>query len=379
MLSDGPAFICRCRCALTAPETLDRHDSAHALLPSRSALDRVPEALRRDLGSSAGPNGAAGSSGSCCANARPSSVGRRRPDDAGRSRSRLLARRSANDPVAPHRDPQRAIDAGSGSGEALCNSRAASRTLFTQGFRMPRRSKGPRLYLRSGRTDPRSGKALPDLYYIRDGSRELGTGCGHERLREAEQLLAAYIAEKWAAAEHDTRDGPNHPADVLVAEVLALYIRERAPRLSDPVSRASSVKALLGWWGEKHGRGRQAVKHARRMLKPTAWDPSRSRRPRNLRAARKRHGPRSKGARRELEDLSAAIGHWHGEHPLIVRPKVWLPDKPESPRDALTRSLAAALLPAPRMAGRTWPDGRWTADCSSAPRGPTASTCAASC
>jgi integrase len=49
-------------------------------------------------------------------------------------------------------------------------------------------------------------------------------------------------------------------------------------------------------------------------------------------------------ARRELEVLSAAIGYWDDEHHLTRRPKVILPEKPESSRDALTRSEAASLL-----------------------------------
>lgn len=64
-------------------------------------------------------------------------------------------------------------------------------------------------------------------------------------------------------------------------------------------------------------------------------------------------------ARRELEVLSAAIGWWHGEDKLQARPEVWLPPKPESPRDALSRSEAAALLLAARGYRRD-ARGRWT-------------------
>jgi hypothetical protein len=183
---------------------------------------------------------------------------------------------------------------------------------------MPRRPKGPRLYLRAGRKDARTGKSLPDLYYIRDGSREVGTGCGPDRLREAEEALSAYLAQKWAAPERDPRDGPSHPADVLIADVLALYVQERAPQLSDPVSTAGRVKALLSWWGD---RAVADVKRSSCQAYVAARDGQRFAR------ATKAANPRKvtvQGARRELEDLSAAIGHWHGEHPLTVRPKVWL-------------------------------------------------------
>jgi integrase len=217
---------------------------------------------------------------------------------------------------------------------------------------MPRRSKGPRLYLRRGRIDARSGRPLPDLYYIRDGAREIGTGCGPDRLPGAEQALAAYIAEKWSPPRRDSRDGPAHPADVLLADVLALYVRERAPQLSDPVSTAGRVKVLLTWWGA------QTVADVKRSTCQAyaAW---RAGQPfaRSTRAEQPRLVT-EQGARRELEDLSAAIGHWHGEHTLTARPKVWLPLKPESPRDALTRAQAAALLMAARGYRRN-AKGRW--------------------
>lgn len=56
--------------------------------------------------------------------------------------------------------------------------------------------------------------------------------------------------------------------------------------------------------------------------------------------------------------MSAAIGYWAAEHPLDRRPKVTLPEKPESPRDALTRDQAAALLKA-AMGWRLGADGKW--------------------
>ncbi|WP_426032866.1 tyrosine-type recombinase/integrase [Caulobacter sp. DWP3-1-3b2] len=66
----------------------------------------------------------------------------------------------------------------------------------------------------------------------------------------------------------------------------------------------------------------------------------------------------AQGARRELEDLSAAIGYWDGEHRLTRLPKVSLPEKPESPRDALTRHQVARLLKA-ALGWRLKTDGTW--------------------
>jgi integrase len=146
----------------------------------------------------------------------------------------------------------------------------------------------------------------------------------------------------------------DHPADVLIAEVLALYARERGPKLADPVSANSRMKALLGWWGQKTiadiRRSTCEAFVAHRTSQSIAQARSKTARQKKV---------TEQGARRELEDLSAAIGYWIGEYPLMVRPKVWLPRKPESPRDALTRSQAARLLKA-AMGWRWHPkQARW--------------------
>jgi hypothetical protein len=213
---------------------------------------------------------------------------------------------------------------------------------------MSRRSKGPRLYLRTGRIDRRTGRELPAIWYIRDGQVEVSTGCGPDGLhgpQGAESQLSRYIAAKWAPrTEGGADDSPQRLSDpdrVLVAEVLALYAAEKAPKLADPGSRAASVTTLLGWWGEK-----------------TVYDIKRSsceayvahRCTQAIRAFKADTAEKRlvtpQGARRELEDLSAALGYWDDEHHFTKRPKVVLPEKPGSPRDALTRNQAASLLKA---------------------------------
>lgn len=62
-------------------------------------------------------------------------------------------------------------------------------------------------------------------------------------------------------------------------------------------------------------------------------------------------------ARRELEFLSAAIGFWDDEYHLDDRPKVLLPKKRESNRDALTEEQVVRLLKAAK--GFRWENGRW--------------------
>jgi len=208
---------------------------------------------------------------------------------------------------------------------------------------MSRPSKGARLYLATGRIDRRSGKALPDVYFIRDGSVRISTGCGPDRLGEAEKALGAYLADKHTAqvvdipTDADERRRRSDPAQVYVAEVVAYYAEHKAPKTADPGAVRARLAAITDWWGVKtlsdiRRSNCEAYVAARQQMPVKSFT---------------RTAPRmvtAQGARRELEDLSAAVGYWTDEFHLTHRPKVVLPPKPESNRDALTRSQAAGLL-----------------------------------
>lgn len=208
---------------------------------------------------------------------------------------------------------------------------------------MPRRAKGPRLYLKE-----RAGREA--VWIIRDGANERSTGCAHDRLGDAERQLAIYIAEKWTPEQGEGIRSRRDPAQVGVVEVLALYAKEHAPHLkADPKSTAGFIAHLAGWWGDK------MVADVKRST-CKAYVEHRTAQP--IRHGNTGRMVSDQTARRELETLSAAIGHWHGEDTLTSRPKVWVPDKPDSPRDALTRSQAAALLKA-ALGYRKDEKGRW--------------------
>lgn len=215
---------------------------------------------------------------------------------------------------------------------------------------MPRRAKPPRLYLRAGRADRGAGA----VWVIRDGATEISTGCNPEQRggpHGAEQALSDYIAAKWKPPENTER--PGDPAGVFVAEVLAFYLKGRAPKLSDPVSVTGWVNTLSAWWGAR-------TLADVRMSTCEAYVAYRIQQ--RIKAAKRGAALEKRvtveGARRELEVLSAAIGYWAKEYPLNPRPIVTLPPKAEGPRDALTRSQAAALLLA-AMGWRKQPDGKW--------------------
>lgn len=213
---------------------------------------------------------------------------------------------------------------------------------------MPRRSKGPRLYLRLARAD----KPSFDTWVIRDGAREISTGCDSSRQPEAEKALAAYIANKWTPSV--ASGGASDPAAVLISEVLALYLQERAPELAEPSKVADFVKPLAAWWPPrtvadvKRSTCKAYVEHRASQSRASA---------KTAEAKAAKISPQT--ARRELEVLSSAIGWWDKEHHLTDRPEVWLPEKAESPREALTRAQAAALLMAGRGYRRNGQTGAW--------------------
>lgn len=228
---------------------------------------------------------------------------------------------------------------------------------------MPRRREPPRLYFRESQRDGRTGKPLPGVWVIRDGSVERSTRCGAGDREAAERALGAYLAEKFQAPALKA-DSRRDPAQVLVAEVVALYSQDKAATSGlDKATFDRFVKNLLAWWGEANPKGwpdQEAATLADvRRSTCQAYAAHRQAQP-DARYKDPTSAPRisSETARRELEMLSAAIGYWHGEDTLTTRPVIWLPDKPESPRDALTRAQAAALLKA-SMGWRKGSDGSW--------------------
>jgi integrase len=221
---------------------------------------------------------------------------------------------------------------------------------------MSRESKGARLYLRTGRTHPRTGKAIPDVWFIRDGSVQISTGCGADRRDGpdgAEAKLSAYIASKWAAPAPSLSAGD--PAAIPVAEVLAFYLQKKAPKLARPADTASRVKVLLEWWDETKTLADVKMSTCEAYVEHRTAQPLKMAK----RGAALEKRCTEQGARRELEDLSAAITFYGKEFPLTYKPLVSLPAKGEGSRDALSRAEAAALLRA-TMGHRKDKDGSWS-------------------
>jgi integrase len=172
---------------------------------------------------------------------------------------------------------------------------------------MPRRSKGPRLYL-----DPKR-----DQWVIRDGAHFIRTRCGSRDNVAAEKFLSRYIAEKHR---------PDASPAPLIAEILAVYAAEVAPHRKTARNLSYNIGNLLKYWGEK---------------KTTDI---------NTRACRLYATTKSAlGAGSDIKVLKAATMYWHAEYgPLAVMPIFWRPTE-NPPKDRwLTRSEAARLLKASR-------------------------------
>lgn len=184
---------------------------------------------------------------------------------------------------------------------------------------MPRIAKGPRLWLRKARRDANGRITHPAAWIVRDGDYQQGTGCLQGDRDGAEQALRDYIATKHTK---EARGGSRDPADIPVADVLTIYLRDKAGKHARPHETRKRAEFLFGFFGAdmlgtiNGDRCRQYVAH------------------RGSDAA----------ARRELEDLRAAINHHRREGLCDKIVSVALPDE-SLPRERwLTRQEAAGLL-----------------------------------
>src|SRR6266478_6683495 len=83
---------------------------------------------------------------------------------------------------------------------------------------MPRRAKGPRLWLRPARRDENGQVTHTECYFVLDGGRQLSVGSAE--LGVAEQALRDHITKKH---KRHIATGLRDTADIPVADVIALY------------------------------------------------------------------------------------------------------------------------------------------------------------
>ena len=119
---------------------------------------------------------------------------------------------------------------------------------------MPRPSKGARLWLRPARRDA-SGKITEAAHcVIKDGGRQISTGCGIDDREEAEKRLADYIASKYAP---ERRERPL--SEIKIADVIAIYLEDVAPGQARPEKVGERAERLL-----------EVFRHDRRLTRSTA-------------------------------------------------------------------------------------------------------------
>ncbi len=181
---------------------------------------------------------------------------------------------------------------------------------------MPRRSKGPRLWLRPARRD-HDGKQHGAVYVILDRGRQVSTGFTADESDRAEQALAHYIGQK-----HQREAGPRDPSRVPVADVLAVYLTDVVTGHARPDESRRRIGRIADFFGDK-------------LLSEINGQ---------LCRAYARSSSTDATARRDLEELRAAINHHlrEGLHDRIV--SVVLPPR-RPPRERwLDRSEVATLL-----------------------------------
>jgi len=190
---------------------------------------------------------------------------------------------------------------------------------------MPRRAKGPRLHLRPARAD------RAPVWVILDRGTETSTGCGERDVEGSERALAAYLTDKYEPPKTHGK-----LARTAIADVVNVYLKERAPKTARPDFILGNATSVLAWWGDKT----LADIRAKSCDEYVAWRTAQKRK-------RRHDGTVSKQtARHELKMLATAIGYYHKNYgPLDAIPALTLPPA-SSPRGNywLTRKKVAERL-----------------------------------
>jgi integrase len=184
---------------------------------------------------------------------------------------------------------------------------------------MPAEAKGPRLWLRRGRRDRRGRTTHKAVWLILDGDHQESTGCGRDDRFGAETALERYLARKRLQA---TKTSVRDPAQIPVADVLALYAADIVPKHARPKETAQRIERLLGFFGDK-------------MLSAVNGDLCRD-------FVKTRST--ATAAREDLAVLRAAINYHRQEGHCEKIISVVLPDKSPARQRWCTRSEAAKLL-----------------------------------
>ena len=183
---------------------------------------------------------------------------------------------------------------------------------------MPRPSKPAHLWLMPEKLNVDGSVRQHAVWYIKDAGRRTSTGCRASDVRGAEQALEDYLVDRRAKAKPVLKRTSD---ECLVADVLAHYAKHKSD-VARPQDLAMRLRFLMGYWGDRY-----------------LSDISRA-----TCAEYSDHRGSANSARRELEDLRAAVNMYAADSLCRDHVKVTLPPKPPSRVDYFTRDQVAALV-----------------------------------
>lgn len=200
---------------------------------------------------------------------------------------------------------------------------------------MPRKASPARLWLRPAANDRAA------TWIILDHGHHLSTGCSEAARSEAEGKLADYIAAKHNPAPAADDQRPRLPGEVAVADVISIYLDDIVAANPDKDRITPRIDRLLDWWGDKMlaevtpASCHSYAAYRKKIAMAAATAKAKRKAPQKITGG---------GARRDLEDLRAAINH-HADRQLHVgRIKIALPEKGRARQEFLSRDEAARLL-----------------------------------
>src|SRR5712671_4567281 len=91
---------------------------------------------------------------------------------------------------------------------------------------MPRPAKGVRLWLRPEERNADGTLRKRAVWVIRDGPRKISTGCAPKDRAGAERALGEHLGNKY----QPNRARGRHPCQILIADVLAIYLKDVTAR-----------------------------------------------------------------------------------------------------------------------------------------------------
>lgn len=191
---------------------------------------------------------------------------------------------------------------------------------------MSRRAKGPRLHVREARKTKSGGLNNHPLFVILDRINgkpyEESTGCGVDNRVGAEKALAEYIALKHVKGI-TSKGASKQPQDIPVADVLSLYQIKKVAEQARPDEVTARINKLLVFWGDK------TLADVNGALCDTYAETRTT----------------MNAARRELEDLRAAINFHRRQGLCHAVIEIALPGQKAQPRERwLTHDEAAKML-----------------------------------